>query len=243
MDSLAVAFPSASPSSSTPFDFVDTDPPVESGTRWCVPAQPVAIPSPLAEDAALVQSLIAGNAGAWRTFETRYGRLILSCISRVTSRFACVRADDVREIQATLYLELLSNDKRKLRSFEPERGTRFGTWLGLLATHTAYDFLRRARRDSKCDGIEGAETLRAETPDPSDYTLVRERAALVSRLLQTLSDKDRQFVELYYGEGLEPEEVARRMQISVKTVYTKKHKLRGRLESLLEDVCDAIPSS
>ena len=107
-------------------------------------------------------------------------------------------------------------------------------WLFRVATHTAYDFLRRARRDSKCDGIEGAEALRADTPDPSDYTLVRERAALVSRLLDTLSAKDRTFVELYYGEGLPAEEVAERMQISVKTVYTKKHKLRGRLESLLE---------
>ncbi len=186
------------------------------------------------EDAALLEGLLKNDRAAWRSFESRYGRLILSCIARVTSRFVCVGPDDVREIQATLYLELLSNDKKKLRSFEQNRGTRFGTWLGLLATHTAYDFLRRARRDSKCDGIEGAESLRADTPDPSDYTLVRERAALVSRLLDTLSAKDRTFVELYYGEGLPAEEVAERMQISVKTVYTKKHKLRGRLESLLE---------
>lgn len=239
MDSLAIAFPSSPSSSSTPFDFVNSDPPVESATRWSIPTPPArpvkTAPAPLADDADLVEALIAGSSSAWRTFEQRYGRLISSCISRVTSRFSCVRADDLREIQATLYLELLGNDKRKLRSFDHERGTRFGTWLGMLATHTAYDFLRRARRDSKCDGIERAESLRADTPDPSDYTLVRERAALLSRLLETLSDKDRTFVELYYGEGLEPEEVARRMQISVKTVYTKKHKLRGRLESLLDD--------
>jgi RNA polymerase sigma-70 factor (ECF subfamily) len=195
-------------------------------------AQP-ALTEAQSEDAALLEGLLNNDRAAWRTFETRYGRLILSCIARVTSRFVCVRPDDVREIQATLYLELISNDKKKLRSFEQNRGTRFGTWLGLLATHTAYDFLRRARRDSKCDGIEGAEALRADTPDPSDYTLVRERAALVARLLDTLSAKDRQFVELYYAEGLPAEEVAERMQISVKTVYTKKHKLQGRLESLL----------
>jgi RNA polymerase sigma-70 factor (ECF subfamily) len=214
---------------------------------WTVEAAPVSGPrasaEPLvaqpalteaqSEDAALLEGLLNNDRAAWRTFETRYGRLILSCIARVTSRFVCVRPDDVREIQATLYLELISNDKKKLRSFEQNRGTRFGTWLGLLATHTAYDFLRRARRDSKCDGIEGAEALRADTPDPSDYTLIRERAALVSRLLDTLSAKDREFVELYYGEGLPAEEVAERMQISVKTVYTKKHKLQGRLEGLL----------
>lgn len=257
MDSFALAFtPASSPTNS--LDFARSDAPLESGPRWSLPfVNSLDLPAdstergpeppessvqaesklaaPSLDEALLVQALLADDARAWRTFETRYSRLILSCIARVTSRFACVRPDDVREIQATLYLELLSNDKKKLRTFEPNRGTRLGTWLGLLATHTAYDFLRRARRDSRCDGIEGAESLRAETPDPSDYTLSRERAALVSRLLDTLSEKDREFVELYYGEGLEAEEVARRMQISVKTVYTKKHKLRGRLESLLDD--------
>ncbi len=120
-----------------------------------------------------------------------------------------------------------SNDK-KVRSFEQNRGTRFGTWLGLLATHTRVRLPARARRDSKCDGIEGAEALRADDAGPErPATLIRERAALVSRLLDTLSAKDRQFVELYYGEGLPAEEVAERMQISVKTVYTKKPQTSG----------------
>ncbi len=34
-----------------------------------------------------------------------------------------------------------------------------------------------------------------------------------------------EFITLYYGEGLEPEEIGRRMGISVKTVYSKKHKI------------------
>jgi RNA polymerase sigma-70 factor (ECF subfamily) len=235
MNSLALAFTSSSPSPELDF----SEPPVQSGPRWTLPPDPALhlTPrlAPKGEDELLIEALIAGDARAWRSFDVRYGRLILSCIARVTSRFACVRPDDVREIQATLYLELVSNDKKKLKSFETNRGTRFGTWLGLLATHTAYDFLRRARRDARCDGIEGAESLRADTPDPSDYTLIRERAALVSRLLSELSPKDREFVELYYAEGLPAEEVARRMRISVKTVYTKKHKLRGRLEGLLDE--------
>lgn len=243
MDSFALAF-TASPSSPPP---ALTFPacPVETGRRWALslPAAAAATTVELVaqpatacatEEAALIEALIAGDAQAWRLFDARYARLILSCISKVTSRFACVGRDDIREIQATLYLELVSNDKKKLKSFEPSRGTRLGTWLGLLATHTAYDFLRRARRDSRCGSIDGAESLSSETPDPSDYTLTRERAALVSRLLSTLSAKDRQFVELYYAEGLTAEEVAERMSISVKTVYTKKHKLRGRLEGLLD---------
>jgi RNA polymerase sigma-70 factor (ECF subfamily) len=38
---------------------------------------------------------------------------------------------------------------------------------------------------------------------------------------------------LYYIESRSPEEIADEMGISVKTVYSKKHKIRTRLEKLL----------
>ncbi len=40
-------------------------------------------------------------------------------------------------------------------------------------------------------------------------------------------------MSLYYIEELAPEEIANIMGISVKTVYTKKHKLRARLTQRL----------
>lgn len=42
-------------------------------------------------------------------------------------------------------------------------------------------------------------------------------------------------MELYFGEGMEPEQIAEVMNISVKTVYSKKHKIQSRLESLLSN--------
>ena len=60
--------------------------------------------------------------------------------------------------------------------------------------------------------------------DTADYVL--------NQLIETTLAKDREFVELYFGEGLDPDEVARRMGISVKTVYSKRHKIQRRLQSL-----------
>ena len=60
-----------------------------------------------------------------------------------------VGPDDVREIYAMLCVQLLANDKRKLRSFEPGRGNKLGSWIGMLAIHTAYDFLRTIKREPK----------------------------------------------------------------------------------------------
>jgi RNA polymerase sigma-70 factor (ECF subfamily) len=152
----------------------------------------------------------------------------------VTTRFrGVVSQEDVREIYATFAVQLLANDKNKLRSFDPERGNKLSTWLGLLASHTAYDFLRSARREPKRAALSEAEDLYSALPDPCESALMRERASLVGRLLADFTAKDRAFIQLYFGEGLAPERVAERLGISVKTVYSKKHKIQARLQALL----------
>jgi RNA polymerase sigma-70 factor (ECF subfamily) len=185
-------------------------------------------------DAELVRALLADDPRAWREFNTRFSRLVLSTISRVTTRFrGVVSQEDVREIYATFSVQLLANDKSKLRSFDPARGNKLSTWLGLLASHAAYDFLRSARREPKRAALSEAEDLYSSLPDPCENALMRERASLVGKLLADFTDKDRAFIQLYFGEGLAPELVAERLGISVKTVYSKKHKIQARLQTLL----------
>lgn len=188
------------------------------------------------DDAALVRGLLADEPHAWREFNTRFSRLVLSTISRVTARFSgVVSQEDLREIYATFCMQLLANDKHKLRSFDPERGNKFSTWLGLLASHTTYDFLRSARREPRRAALSEAEELSCNLPDPCESALMRERAELIGRLLSSFTDKDRAFIQLYFGEGLAPESVAQRLSISVKTVYSKKHKIQARLQALLNE--------
>ena len=185
-------------------------------------------------DLDLVKALVANEPAAWQALVLRYGRLIQSCIHRVTARFPhVVRPEDGSEIMSMLYVQLLSNNRSKLRTFDPERGCKLGTWLGLLATHSAYDFLRSIRKVPRAVELTEAEELATETPDPSELTLRGERASSVAAVLAEFTHKDREFVELYFGEGLDPDEVARRMGISVKTVYSKKHKIQRRLAGLL----------
>lgn len=197
-----------------------------------LPAQQLALQ--LQEEAELVAALLTGREAAWRQFHQRYDRLIYRCITRVTVRFtSVVSQDDIREIYATLFVQLLSNNMHKLRTFDASRGSRFGSWIGLLAVNAAYDYLRALRREVGRAPIAEAETLRSDLPSPFDMVECRERAQQLSQVLAAFSDKDQQFVELYFGEGLEPEQVAERMHISVKTVYSKKHKIQSKLEAML----------
>ena len=184
----------------------------------------------------LIQGLLADDEASWRRFNDEYSRLIYRCITRVTARFsAVIGPEDVREVYAMLFVQLLANDKKKLRSFEPDRGSRFSSWIGMLAIHIAYDYLRGLKREPKRGCLSEAECIATDSPDPHDVCVVRERARLVGQLLGGFSTKDREFISLYFGQGLEPDVIAKRMGISVKTVYSKKHKIRTRLEAMLAE--------
>jgi len=179
----------------------------------------------------LLERLLLSDAAAWRELNQRYARLVTSCIQRVVARFSKrVSADAVEEIYATFSLKLLAN---KLRSFEPSRGNKLGTWLGMLATHCAYDYLRSVRREPSAVCLTEAETLSSDNQDPCESAMLSERSKLVRELLADFSDKDRQFVTLYFQDGLSPEHVAERLGISVKTVYSKKHKIQRKLSQIV----------
>ena len=183
----------------------------------------------------LLEGMIAADAGAWRLFHERYDRLIYRCITKVTCKFSGVLSrEDVREIYANLLYNLLRRDMIKLRSFRPEKGNKLGSWIGLLAINTAYDYLRTISRQPRQGTLAEAIAAESAEPDPYEALLDKERRVRIDVVMQSFSRRDRTFVQLYYGEGLSPDDVAREMGISVKTVYSKKHKIRNRLVRLLE---------
>jgi RNA polymerase sigma-70 factor (ECF subfamily) len=185
-------------------------------------------------EAALVRDMLLGSRVAWREFHTRYARLIYRCIGRVTARFSMrMSQDDTAEIYATLLVQLCSNEMAKLRGFDAERGRRLSSWIGLLAVNCAYDHLRALRSEPRRASLDECEHLGAEGPLPDEVLDFKERAALAREILRDFSEKDREFVALYFGEGLAVEQIAERMRISIKTVYSKKHKIQSRIEARL----------
>jgi RNA polymerase sigma-70 factor, ECF subfamily len=195
---------------------------------------PAVVADRFESDDDLIAGMLANDPAAWREFQVRFDRLIMRCITKVTRRFASmVSQDDVREIYATLYVSLVANDKHKLRTFDPERGNRFSSWIGLLAINASYDYLRSLKREPAKECITEAMELVCDLPDPFELTSEHERAAIAQKTLEDFSEKDRTFAALYFGEGMDPQDIAERMNISVKTVYSKKHKIQSRLESVL----------
>jgi RNA polymerase sigma-70 factor (ECF subfamily) len=189
-------------------------------------------------DDELVKAVLAGEPAAWPTFFARYERLVLSCIRKVMVRWgAPFNEEDVEDIVSGTALNIVKDDYKKLRSFDPTRGYKLSSWIGLIATNTAHDSLRRraptevwsaaALDDTAPVQLESEDQLASETAEAND------ELRLLRAAVTQLSPSDRLFVEYYFVQELEPELVARLMSISLNTVYSRKNKIREKLRAII----------
>jgi len=180
----------------------------------------------------LIERLIANDRAAWQYFQRRYRLPIMRRITAITKRFA-VSSDDAREVYGELQVSLLAKGAAKLRAYDRERGTPFLSYLRMLAARCTYDRLRRTRHESVREATGEIGRLKSDRPDPFDETAKQEQAYLAFCAMNSLSKRDRTFVILYFGQGMQPREIARTMKIRLNTVYSKKHKIERKLETIV----------
>jgi len=185
----------------------------------------------------LLAAVIKREPGAWQELYRRFERVIIGCVRNALRRYSAFATDeDIEDIVNTVCLNLVKDDFKKLRTFDASRGYRLSSWMGLIATNTALDALRRrdpghAPLDAGDDGpsvqlADGGAT-------PGDALERREQWHALFAAIQSLPPADRRFLELYYDEELPPEELAARLGITVNTVYSRKNKLREKLKRIL----------
>ena len=194
-------------------------------------------------DRELLKSVLRSDARGWAELVRRYRPLIYRCITKVTLKYApTLGGADLDEIYADVMMQLVRDDMHKLRIYNPARGTKLGSWIGMISVNAAYDFLRSAGRRPLLDKVDGAIDPHQECDrTPLDQLIEKERWDHLNGLLSEFTEKDRTFVELYYQKGLEADEIAAEMQISLKTVYSKKHKIRAHLVRCLGQLAGDSP--
>jgi len=194
-------------------------------------------------DRELLKCVLRSDARGWAELVRRYRPLIYRCITKVTLKYApSLSSADLDEIYADVMMQLVRDDMHKLRIYNPARGTKLGSWIGMISVNAAYDFLRGVGRRPLLDKIDGTVDPHEECDrTPLDQLIEKERWEHLNGLLAEFTDKDRTFVELYYQRGMEADEIAAEMQISLKTVYSKKHKIRAHLVRCLGRLNEASP--
>lgn len=186
------------------------------------------------DDAALLTEVLGNHPSAFRVFYDRYRRLMMACINRAAGRAGVrLQADDLADVLGDCCANMVAHDYRRLRLYRPDGGCSVSSWVGVIATSTAQDFLRRERR-RRLEPTHDAELERvAPCVEGPDVALMdREERSFVDTALERFSKRDRRFVELYFLEALAPEAIAEELGVSVSTVYSKKAKIKTKLRAL-----------
>ncbi len=187
----------------------------------------------------LVRDVLARKPGAWERFYQKYYRLMLSCVRKVYAKHGVLLDEEEQsDLLATVCYNFVKNDFHKLRVYDPKRGHRLSSWVGLISTNTAYDALRRRGPDlSSIDDPEHQlPPLTSGLPSPLDEVEHAERIDVLGRVVSLLTESERRFVHLYYGERLDPPELAKRLGITVNTVYSRKNKVKAKIVRLASKI-------
>jgi RNA polymerase sigma-70 factor (ECF subfamily) len=192
-----------------------------------------------ADDIVLVRAVLASEPWAWPAFMVRFERLIVSCIRKALGCYgARAPAEELEDLISAVCFNLVKDDYRKLRLFDPDRGYRLSSWVGLIATNTVIDALRR--RDPRHLSLDdpGAPALDVPTPARGPHELLEgaEEVRALERALAELSPSDRLFLEYTLDYELDPTVIARQMRIAVATVYSRKNKLREKLRRIVHRI-------
>lgn len=198
-----------------------------------------------ADEAALLRALLEASTKGqrdrlWGEFVRRYERLIVSCVVKALRRYgATFSRDDLDDLTGDVWLTLLREDMRKLRQYDAARGFRIASFLGLVATNATIDHLRARQADATPldDVIEDWASLRAE-PKP-DSVIEREQQELARAALAQLSVDEREFVVGCFRDERSPEELARTLGVTTNTVYSRKFKIREKLQRIVRSLDDA----
>jgi len=170
-------------------------------------------------DEELVKLATAGDDIAFGAIVKKYNRLMYGLCYRIL-RNQTTAEDAVQESSVKIWKMLKSWDRNKAS---------LSTWIYRITTNTCIDHRRRTIRlaESELNENNGGEF------DSSDFEK-KELAEFVEGLMGELSEPQHISLTLYYKEELKQTEIAKIMNISVKSVES--HLLRGKrkLTELLE---------
>lgn len=190
------------------------------------------------DDSELLKACFAKDRGAIEEFIRTFSKLVYYSIHRsFKMKGLTPQPEEVEDLFGDVFLNLFESDFSRLKSFEGRNGCTLASWVRLIAGRRSIDYLREKTRDKL--NITQQDTSFIEdhpttTGTPEDKLLEKERMEIVSGLLTKLPPDDLLFISLYYDQERSPEDIAEILDISVGTVYSKKHRIGEKLKNLLK---------
>ncbi len=192
-------------------------------------------------DKELLEQCIKGGPESRNVFVEKYARLIYACVHE-TLRQNCSGfiSEDIEDIFNDILLSFFRDDCKKLRQFRGDNNCTVASWLRIIAINTTRNFITRNRtfislEDAPGDGPAHIDRMSSHEPSALEQLMDSEEIMLFRELLKELNSDDRLVLKYYYKSDISPEEIAKIMNITVNTVYSKISRTKKKLKEILEN--------
>lgn len=164
------------------------------------------------EDLKLAAACAKNAPGAWDKLVDRYGSFVLGVIGR-TARFykAQLSGAEYEDVLQEVFLSLVKNNFRALGAFRGDSS--LASWLRRIAVNKTIDHLKtRSPLPGMLAHVQEHETSTAGKAEK------KEELSRVRRVLDSLTDRERMVVKLFYFEHRKYREIAELLGIPENSV-------------------------
>lgn len=172
-----------------------------------------------------ISQMARGDESALASFYDATRRLVYGLAFRILGDTGAAQ-----EVTLDVYLQVW----RQANRFDSARG-RVSAWLLVMARSRALDKLRvRPQESSQHETLEALAEVWSDAPGPEELAAISQLLAHVRLTLKTLSEKQRQAIELAYFGGLSQNEIALQLNQPIGTIKTRIHNGLVKLRELLQ---------
>jgi RNA polymerase sigma factor (sigma-70 family) len=187
----------------------------------------------------LLKKCLHGDRDAWEAFVTKFSNLIYHSLHQTfRSKNLSLDSQIADDLYQDVFLSLYGNNFKKLRQFKGKNNCSLASWLRMITSRTAIDFMRSHKshvplKSASADEDDMTDTLSngRELPDKSIERL--EWYQLLRGLIKGLSPKDRYLFELWVNQELADKEIAQILNLSIDAVYMRKNRLKEKLKTII----------
>lgn len=178
---------------------------------------------------------------------SQYSKMVYSYIHGSLRGYGRVTVPElVEELYQEVFVSLLKDDFKKLKSFGWKNNCSFSSWLKVVISRLVLDYLkkhsnREGKQNSLDDSIESEEgdkqtllnKLEDKAPSAVEVIYAEEKIDLVRKQVQKLPASDQLLFRLIYDD-MPVEDIAKHMNKSVEAIYMQKTRVLDKLSQELQ---------
>jgi len=193
-------------------------------------------PSPKANaDLELVNKAKTGDQAAFGKLMSRYKESVYYMILKMVHN-----RDDAEDLTMVAFSKAFHNLANYSADFA------FSTWLFRIATNNCIDFIRKKKLQTTSidqssqteDGESAPIAVKDKSMTPEESIIKDQRAIKIREVIQQLSPKYKQLIELRYFEELSYEEIAEQLDLPLGTVKAQLFRAKDMLYNHMKDTKD-----